>query len=483
MMTILAIAVLLTAPDVEVEPTRDDELRDYLIEAADRHPRLRAQYESWMAALERVPQVKSLEDPTLTYTQFVQSDMSIFRARLTQKFPWFGTRKTRGDRAKSDAETKLQELYTARNRVLADVTSAYYLYWYLGDQIRITETQAEILTFTEETASAKFALGLTGEVDLLRVQIEQTQLQDRYETLQAARPAASARLALAVGRPPGEELPWPVVNDLPADPPPAPVLAARLRTTNPELRGMEHAIAAAESSITLAKKAGYPNITIGIEYGGISKPRKVRPERPFPATLNTGYKYGATNRMNVRTALGQVFSGQPLTPPAAVSGSRIIDAYTLANAREPFVTSDGGDDNISISIGLNLPIWRGRIRAGVAEAKHRTANAEHQQIAHGLELESQVRIERFELMDAKRRHRTVDEQLVPQAEAIHESLQSAYASGDPDADFLDVLDSIQTLLDFELERARAFRDAHLAAAELERILGGFRDIPKSDEQR
>ena len=96
MMTALAIAVLLTAPVAEVEPARNDELHDYLIEAADRHPQLRAQYEAWMAALERVPQVKSLEDPTLTYTQFVQSEINRFRAQLTQKFPWFGTRKTRG---------------------------------------------------------------------------------------------------------------------------------------------------------------------------------------------------------------------------------------------------------------------------------------------------------------------------------------------------------------------------------------------------
>jgi len=483
MMIVLAIVALLAAPEGELEPANNEELRDYLIEAADRHPQLHARYESWMAALERIPQVTSLDDPIFSYTQFIQSDVNQFNARLTQKFPWFGTRKTRGAREKSIAESKLHELYTARNQVLANVSAAYYDYAYLGEQISVTESQAEILTYTEETATAKFALGLAGEVDLLRVQTEQIQLQDRYETLQAARQAASARLALAIGRSPSEVIPWPTVKTLPSDPPPAPVLAARLRTTNPQLRGMDHTIAAAESNLTLAKKKGYPDITVGIEYGGISKPRKVRPERPFPATLNTAYKYGATNRMNTRTALGQLFAGQPLTAPTQVPGSRIIDAYTLANAREPFVTSDGGDDNIGISLSMNVPIWRGRIRAGVAEAKHRSSAAEHRQIAHGLMLEDRVRLEHFELMDAKRRHRTVDEQLVPQAQTTYESLQSAYASGDTNANFLDVLDSIQTLLVFELERARAFRDAHLAATELNRILGAFPDIPKPDEDR
>jgi outer membrane protein TolC len=483
MMTVLAIAILFTASDGETDPVRNDELHEYLVEAAEHHPELRARYELWMAALERVPQAKSLEDPALTYTQFIQSDINRFRAQVTQKFPWFGTRKIRADRAMAEAESELQALYAARNQVLAGVSSAYFEYAYLGDRIRITESQAEVLTFTEETASAKFALGLAAEVDLLRVQTEQTQLQDRYETLKAARPTASARLALAIGRNPGEALPWPTVTELPADPPPAPVLAARLRTTNPDLLSMDHEIAVAELTTDLAKKAGYPDITLGVVYGGMSKPRKIRPERPYPATLNTAYKYGATRRQNGRTALGEILTGQPLTPPAAVPGSRVIDAYTLANRREPFVTSDGGDDDIGISLGLTLPIWRNRIRAGVAEAKHKTSAAEHDQIAHGLELETQVRLRHFELVDAKRRHSTVEEQLVPQARTTYESLQSSYASGDTTANFLDVLASIQTLLDFELERARAFRDAHLAAADLDWLVGGFSDVPRPDRDR
>ncbi len=477
MIIVFAIASMLAAAEGEVDTSRNDELQRYLINAADSHPRLRAQYEAWLAALERVPQATSLEDPMFTYTQFVQSDVNQFRARVTQKFLWFGTRKTRGVRAKAHAEEELHAMYTARNRVLADVTVAYYEYAYLGEQVRITESQAEILTYTEETATVKLALGLASEVDLLRVQTEQIQLQDRYETLLAARPAASSRLALAVGYGPAEVLPWPLVTDLPIDPPPAPVLAARLRTINPELIAMDHTVVAATSRIALAKKKGYPDITVGIEYGGISKPRKVRPERPFPAALNAAQKYGATNRRNARTALTQLATGQPLSSPMRVPGSRIIDTYTLANAREPFVTSDGGDDNIGISLGLNLPIWRGRIRAGVAEARHLATEAEHRQTARALELENQVRLLHFNLVDAKRRYQTVEDRLVPQAQSIYESLQSAYASGDAGADFLDVLDSIQTLLDFELERARAFRDAHLAAADVDRILGQFPEIP------
>ena len=96
MMIGLLIASMFAAPDAEMEIARNDELRDYLIEAADRHPLLRARYESWLAALERVPQATALDDPMLSYTQFVQSDINRFNAKLMQKFPWFGTRKSGG---------------------------------------------------------------------------------------------------------------------------------------------------------------------------------------------------------------------------------------------------------------------------------------------------------------------------------------------------------------------------------------------------
>jgi outer membrane protein TolC len=61
---------------------------------------------------------------------------------------------------------------------------------------------------------------------------------------------------------------------------------------------------------------------------------------------------------------------------------------------------------------------------------------------------------------------------VPQAEQTYESLQSQYAAAEGGADFLDLLDSVQTLLAFELEEVRAARDVQVAAAQLEYLMGG-----------
>ena len=98
-MAIWMVMVVCVAPGVEPPAffAGNDELREYLAEAAENNPGLRARYHEWEAALEKVPQVAALDDPMFGYTQFTQSDGRLFNIEIEQKFPWFGTLRARGD--------------------------------------------------------------------------------------------------------------------------------------------------------------------------------------------------------------------------------------------------------------------------------------------------------------------------------------------------------------------------------------------------
>ncbi len=93
MVTVLFIIATLAAAEVDAPAIAagNDEVRAYLAEGGEGHPRLKALHQRWLAALERVPQVKSLDDPRFTYGQFVQSDVNRMKLMLSQKFPWVGT--------------------------------------------------------------------------------------------------------------------------------------------------------------------------------------------------------------------------------------------------------------------------------------------------------------------------------------------------------------------------------------------------------
>jgi outer membrane protein TolC len=457
-MIALILAVVAAAQDVEAPAfsAGNDELRAYVMEAAEQNPALQAAYSDWRAAMERIPQVTALDDPMFTYGQFLQSDVSRFKVGLAQKFPWFGTLRLQGDRYAAAADAQLAHFYHQRNRLIAEVKRAYFEYAYIHDQVGVLSSQHELHKFMEETARTRYALGLAPEDDLLDAQIRLTQHGDLITQIDDLRPALSAQLTKALGRPSGELLPWPQDVAAPSDPPPAPVIAARIRAVNPELDAFDHDIEGWRLQGELAAKKGRPDFTVGLEYTSLSKPRQVRPDRPYPASLNGGRR------------IFQTLSGQRALDPVQMG----FDSYAVALADEPFAYSDGGDDNIMLSVKLSVPIWRKRIRAGIAEAEYQGDAAMFKKEDRAQALDAAARMALFAYTDAKRRQTLYASTLVPQARQAFESLQSAYAADLPHAQLPTVLDALDKALTFELEGLRATRDQQIAAADLEFLIGG-----------
>ncbi len=454
----LLFAVVLAATGIEAPAfyAGNDELRGLLLEAAENNPTLLARYATWRAALERIPQVTALDDPSLSYGQFIQSESSRAQFAVSQSFPWFGTLRARGNKAAAEADAALQIFFAERNRVFAEVKKAYFEYAFLADAVLVTEAQSEVLEYMEEVVESKLALGLANEDELLRVSMEKAQVLDRRDGYLQNKPARMARLNEVLGRAVLEEIPWPHSTPLPPELPPAETVVARIREANPDLKALDHLLESREHDIELARKEGYPEFTAGLEYLSISKPRKIRSNRITADNLSTGYR------------LLNTFSGRMPFEPVNTA----IDAFGLATGREPTNYSDGGDDEIMLSLTLSVPVWRKRVKAGIEEARLLQRAAEHDKRGRELALQASARMAVFEVEDALRRYRLYRDALLPQAEQTYESLQDQYSAAVGGADFLDLLDSVQTLLAFELEQVRASRDVQLAVSDLEFLMGG-----------
>ena len=78
----------------------------------------------------------------------------------------------------------------------------------------------------------------------------------------------------------------------------------------------------------------------------------------------------------------------------------------------------------------------------------------------------------FGMEDGFSRLTLYDDTLLPKVKRTYETLEDGYAAGNMEANFLDVLTTVQTILEFEEQRAQAVRDIHLAAADLENLIGG-----------
>ncbi|MFP4499541.1 MAG: TolC family protein [Candidatus Hydrogenedentota bacterium] len=413
MVAVLMALLLAAGPETDLD--------QYLAEAVDSHPALEQRHAEWRASLARIPQVTSLDDPVFSYAYFIESETKHMRFAIAQKFPWFGTLTARGNKAEAAANAALSRLHAARDTLVYRVKRAYYEYALLAERLEIVLAQADVLDYVEDIVDGKLALGLATDDELLRVSIEKTKLDDRHAGLEQLRPALSQRLAAAIGRQPQETLPWPDETDMPPEPPPPSNIPARIRQANPNLQAIEHRIAALDREEELAHKRGLPGFTLGLAYAPMQ------------------------NRNSMRGAV----NGDTLTLPG---GNR--------------------EDDLMVSLSVNVPLWRKRIRGGIEEARRRRSAAGQEQQALFLELESAAEMAHYDMEDAARRYRLFQDSLIPQAQMNFDSLQEKYAADAAGKTFIDILDAVRQLLDFQLEAARARTRWQQANAQLEMLMGG-----------
>ena len=451
------------APPVLHEP--DPVLAGYLIEAADNHPALAQRYEEWRAALEVIPQVTSLDDPMFRYGQFIRSSMGRAEFELMQKFPWFGTLAAKGDAATAEAEAALQRFFAERDTVFYGVRRWYREYQWLGDQLRVIESQQTVVDYVADLVEAKLSLGLATDAEWYRINIASTQLQDQFDGLHEQIPAVAAALAAAMGRRGGESVPLPLPerSGLPPEPPDMESVHDRIASVNPSLRIADHRIESLRYQEVLARKRGRPEFTIGLEYMLNRRDRSMVGGQPTLETL------AAANR------LGQVAAGQMAPMPIDI----LMDANMVNMARREAGRQEGPRDNLMLSVTVSLPIYRERVRAGVNEARAMQRAVQHEREAQLLELEAAAAQAHFRMRDGSRRFAVHEVSLLPQAELTIESIGEKYAADAFGVSFIDVVESTQLLLEFELEKARALREWRMGEAELLLLTSG--ELPRYDE--
>ncbi len=127
------------------------------------------------------------------------------------------------------------------------------------------------------------------------------------------------------------------------------------------------------------------------------------------------------------------------------------------------------DDMAMFTIGVDLPIWRTKERAGIRAAGDRQASSQA-----ALESANQlsalaVQDAHFQWMTAKRTLELTRMELIPQAEARFNASEAGYRTGQ--VDFMDLLASERALLDAKIMAVQTEGTVGVQAARLERAIG------------
>ncbi|MBW1993892.1 MAG: TolC family protein [Deltaproteobacteria bacterium] len=244
-------------------------LDDYFKTAAENNPGLQAMYKEYEAAMQKVPQVSTLPDPTFSFGYFippVETRVGPQQAKfsLTQMFPWFGTLKAQGNAAALSAEAKFQDFVDARSRLYLQVASAYYPLYELKELVRIEQENIKILKSYKTIATQKFKNGKGSMVDVLRVDI---MLQDAQTNLSILRDKEKPLLTSfnkILNRPENEAVQ--ISDTLHAEMLPDNFGKDSLLTANPGLIALDLKLKSSEATELAAQKQGLPQLGVGLDY-------------------------------------------------------------------------------------------------------------------------------------------------------------------------------------------------------------------------
>lgn len=439
-------------PDIDTEIQADNgELSAYLLQAQERNPALQSLHARWLAALQRVPQARSLEDPMFTFNYFIESPEKEFWVALGQKFPWFGTLRLRAEQAAHEAEAARERLMVERNRIILETKRAYYDLAAQHDTVGILEAENALQVELENLVRDRYALGLEMQDDVLRLELERERHHDLILSLQAQRPALAAALNEVIGRGIQDDVSPPETMPLPGPPPAAEDVALLIAQMHPELRELEAMAEAASTGVQLARKTGYPELVLETMFEQGRDPGRASVDPSSPGRI-------AAYRGLTGTALGQ-------TPFDLAETANTV--YDLA-----YRDSMSTEYEWSISVGFSLPIYRKRVRAAVEEARLNLQALELDQQAALRRLESEAHLALFRMQDAERQYRLVLERLQPTAAQNTAIVRERYATGDESTMLADVLMAIREEYALQRMGVDLLRDWRYAAAELRFLLGG-----------
>lgn len=391
-----------------------DHLNQYLQEAAQKNPELKAQYRQYLSALEQVPQVKALPDPKLSFGYFVspvETRVGPQRAKveLQQMFPWFGTLNARAGASAQTAKAKFEAFQEVRNNLFYRVKKTWYERYRIEQSIRIMQENINILESFESLVIKKYETNQAGQSDVLRVQIEKEDLKTQLELQKDNRKVINREFNELLNRQNTEPVYIPDTLESPTLERSIPELEKAVLQQNPKLTEADYKASSARNSVEAARKEGLPSLGVKLDY--------------------------------------------------IVTGKRNM------------ALSDNGRDAVMGWAKIQVPLSRGKYRAKKRQAELELRAVKDRQSATENRLQTQLEQTLRDYHDGQRHVALYTNIQIQRTQQTIDLLTEEYATAT--ADFEELLRLQRKLLQYELSQIDALVDQHTAVAYLEYLYGKY----------
>jgi outer membrane protein TolC len=388
-------------------------LDHYLHYTASQNPALKSAYYRVKAAFEKVGYSASLPDPMISFGYYFESVETRVgpqnkRYGIKQTIPWIGSLSSKKNIAYAEAQIAFSRFQAIKFKIFYQLKKAFYDYYLLGRERAITEENMELLLFWESVTRTKYKLALSQHSDLIKVQLELGQLEDKLLTLDEKISSSETRLRTLMNLPDTIMILLPDSINIDVSVIDKESITQLVFDNNPDINALFHSIKKEEQSVSLVSKQSYPNFTFGIDY---------------------------------------IETGEAIDPSMNESG------------KDPWM----------VSVQINVPIWFGKNKAKTNEARARQKAADNNLVDKRNELKYYVEYLLVEHDDFLRKIQLYRNGLIPKAEQL---LNATYTSYQADkTDFLNLLEAQRQLLKLQIEYDSATTNLAITKARLEMISG------------
>lgn len=389
-------------------------VEEFIQYALQQNPEIQAARKKIDAAAYQVPVAASLQDPMVGMTVFpspvqTAAGEQAYALSANQKIPWKGKLSTQAAMAESQTSVARAELAAVELAVIEKVKHAYYELYFIQQTIAVTEAEQLLLEEIRAVADARYRTNQTSQQDVLRADLEISNIENELIRLRQKMKSGQAKLARVLHVSPQSNLL--ALQELPAEQAPLDLvqLQEQAVAARPELHAQLAALRRDRQAVELSKLDYMPDVTLGATWIDVAD-------------------HG--------------------TSPVA-----------------------NGDDSFLITAGINLPLYRKRLEASQhsAEAKAVASARHYDSLRDGTLEEVTDLFEQATSHEALLRLFEAD--ILPKARQTLEVSQRAYNVGE--VDFLQLVDNWRQLLRYEVSYIRLEASLRQSLAELERVVGGF----------
>lgn len=478
---ILSITLSLTAF------AQTDSLSHYLKVAAENNPGVKADFLTYQAALQKIPQAGALQDPQLDLGFFLQpmeiiDGKQVADIKLMQMFPWFGTRKAARTEALHMAQMAFEQFRETRDKLFLDVYTQWFTLCRLQQQLTNNQENKKLSVQLEELALRKFTTGnvsspasgerqkiqgesggsasnnsmssmnmgnasslsastfpvsqmssgnmgsmnspSSGMSDVLRIQLEIAEIDNNIENILSEIQAEKVKFNALLNRPAENNIQMP--DSLKQIPFLFDIseVKTQIALQNPMLSMINEEESAYRAKAEMDRKMSYPMFGIGLQYMLINKK---------PASS------GADGGMN-----------------------NMSDMNNTNN-----MSSMNGKDMIMPMVSISIPIYRSKYKAQQRENVFLQQASREKYINTQNMLEAEFYRIKHQLDDAGRRISLYRKQ-AELAQTAYNLIVQEFASGKNDLS--NVIQVQRQLLDYELKTAEAVADYNIMTANIQKLI-------------